>query len=109
MHSGRGQGRASWGVVLLVATVAAVLVPAATASAAEPPALELRPIVEIEGLTAFATRRGDATRYVAQQSGTVLAVDRRTVREVPVLDITGDVTGGGEQGLLGIAFSPDGS
>jgi glucose/arabinose dehydrogenase len=39
----------------------------------------------------------------------VRAVLRGKVIDPPVLDISGDVTDNGEQGLLGLAFSPDGT
>jgi glucose/arabinose dehydrogenase len=54
-------------------------------------------------------RRGDPALYVAEQQGRVLAIRGGQVDPTPVLDITGDIQAGGEQGLLGIAFSPDGT
>ena len=58
---------------------------------------------------ALATREGDPTIYVAQKTGQVVAVRRGRVARRPVLDLSGEVSQGGEQGLLGLAFSPDGS
>ena len=55
-----------------------------------------------------AWRSGDPLVYVAEQDGRVVAVgpDGRVGR-TPVLEI--EVTSGGEQGLLGLAFSADGN
>jgi len=56
---------------------------------------------------AMATRARDDALYVAQKSGQVVALrDGRQVRRV--LDLSGEVSEGSEQGLLGLAFSPDG-
>ena len=58
---------------------------------------------------ALAVRRGDPFLYVAEKPGLVVSL-RPGTRSAPrtVLDLTGNITTGGEQGLLGIAFSPDG-
>ena len=58
---------------------------------------------------ALAQRAGDDAFYVAEKRGRVRAVRGGAVQEEPVLDLSSEVTTGGEQGLLGIAFSPDGS
>jgi glucose/arabinose dehydrogenase len=52
-------------------------------------------------------RLGDPALYIAQKTGTVVAVIGDRVLPRPVLDLSGEVSQGGEQGLLGIAFSPD--
>ncbi|HZG94488.1 MAG TPA: PQQ-dependent sugar dehydrogenase, partial [Mycobacteriales bacterium] len=49
---------------------------------------------------------GDPDLYVVEQRGTVRVVSGGRLREEPFLDISADVRGGGEQGLLSIAFSP---
>ncbi|MDQ3945452.1 MAG: PQQ-dependent sugar dehydrogenase [Actinomycetota bacterium] len=46
---------------------------------------------------------------MAGKRGRVLAVRGGQVDPGPVLDVSGEVSGGSEQGLLGIAFSPDGN
>ncbi|MDP8956024.1 MAG: PQQ-dependent sugar dehydrogenase [Actinomycetota bacterium] len=56
----------------------------------------------------MAVRRGDSTLYVAEQLGRVMAISGGKVLSRPVLNVSEDVTAGGEKGLLGIAFSPDG-
>ena len=53
---------------------------------------------------AMAVRTGDPQLYVAQKSGQVRALGGTTV-----LDLGGEVSTGSEQGLLGLAFSPDGA
>jgi len=97
---------------VVAALVVSLVTGAPIATAAEPaplPTLSLTRVAAIGGLTAMATRAGDRALYVADQEGRVWAVRKRQVVEPPVLDIAGDVTAGGEQGLLGIAFSPDGT
>jgi glucose/arabinose dehydrogenase len=57
----------------------------------------------------MAVRRGEHALYVAQKSGQVVALRDGAVDSRPVVDLYGEVSQGGEQGLLGIAFSPDGA
>jgi glucose/arabinose dehydrogenase len=57
---------------------------------------------------AMAVRPGEPTLYVVEQVGRVRAVRNGRLDPVPVADISEQVTAGGEQGLLGLAFSPDG-
>ena len=56
----------------------------------------------------MATRTGDDALYIASKSGELHALRRRTA-STTVLDLSDEVSGGFEQGLLGFAFSPDGS
>ena len=63
----------------------------------------------VDDPTAFATRTGDSALYVNEQAGRVRAVRNGTLDPQPVLDITDQVGSGGERGLLGLAFAPDGS
>jgi glucose/arabinose dehydrogenase len=71
--------------------------------------VKLTPIAQVEDPTAFAIRRGDSSLYVTEQVGRVLAVRNGALDPAPVLDITADVGSGGERGLLGLTFSPDGA
>jgi glucose/arabinose dehydrogenase len=57
---------------------------------------------------ATALRPGEQTLYVAEQTGRVRAIRDGRVDPDPVLDVSGEIVAGGEQGLLGLAFSPDG-
>ncbi|MFP5318547.1 MAG: PQQ-dependent sugar dehydrogenase [Acidimicrobiia bacterium] len=59
---------------------------------------------------AMAVRANDGAIYVAERRGRVRALRGGSVDATPVLDIGGDVGGSGsDAGLLGMAFSPDGS
>jgi glucose/arabinose dehydrogenase len=69
----------------------------------------LSPVADVESPTAMAVRDGDTSLYVAEQAGLVRAVRDGALDPEPVLDLTNRVQSGGEQGLLGLAFSPDGS
>jgi glucose/arabinose dehydrogenase len=54
------------------------------------------------------THAGDSRLFVVNQPGSILIVDSSgNVNPEPFLDITGQVTYLGEQGLLGLAFHPD--
>ena len=55
---------------------------------------------------AMATRNGDTKLYFAEKGGRVKSVDGATI--TTLLDISGSTSDGGEQGLLGLAISPDG-
>jgi glucose/arabinose dehydrogenase len=70
----------------------------------------LRTVATLDQPLAMAMRPGDdATLYVAEKTGRVVAVRDGSVGADPVLDLAGQVSEGGEQGLLGMAFSPDGA
>ena len=71
--------------------------------------VRLTQVAQLAAPTALAFRRGAAGFYVAEREGRVRAVRNGAVVPEPVLDITGDVSTGGERGLLGLTFSPDGS
>ena len=69
--------------------------------------VELEPVATLEQPLAIAVRPGDPALYVAEKVGRVVALDGGAEPRT-VLDLTGQVSLGGEQGLLGIAFSPNG-
>ena len=69
--------------------------------------IRLVPVVEIEQPIAMAVRSGDRTLYIAEKTGQVVALTPGSDPRV-VLDLTDRVSLGSEQGLLGLAFSPDG-
>jgi len=56
----------------------------------------------------MAVRAGDSALYVAEQGGRVMAIRGGHVDPTPVLDVSGRISSGGERGLLGLTFSPDG-
>ncbi|MFP5319238.1 MAG: PQQ-dependent sugar dehydrogenase [Acidimicrobiia bacterium] len=64
---------------------------------------------------AMAVRRDDDSIYVAEKAGRVRRVprgqtsSRGATEGAPVLDLSGEVSTGSEQGLLGLTFSPDGA
>jgi hypothetical protein len=74
--------------------------------------LRLTPVASVASPTAFAIRSGDTSLYVTEQAGRVRRIRRSgsnfSLDDEPVLDITDEVTANGEQGLLGLAFAPDG-
>jgi glucose/arabinose dehydrogenase len=72
-------------------------------------AVTLTPVADVDAPTAMAVREGDTALYVAEQGGRVVAVRDGVVDSQPVLDLSGEVSEGFEQGLLGLAFSPAGT
>jgi glucose/arabinose dehydrogenase len=68
----------------------------------------LKKIATLDGALAMAVRGNDSALYVAEQGGKVMAIRGGHVDPNPVLDVSGKISSGGEQGLLGLAFSPDG-
>jgi glucose/arabinose dehydrogenase len=79
--------------------------PSQTADLAEAH-VALETVATLEQPLAIAVRHGDPALYVAEKTGRVVAIaDGAEPRTV--LDLTGQVSLGSEQGLLGLAFSPD--
>jgi glucose/arabinose dehydrogenase len=64
-------------------------------------------IANVEQPVAMAVRAGDPALYVAEKTGRVVAIRGGRVDPDPVVDLTGRVSLGSEQGLLGIAFAPN--
>lgn len=67
--------------------------------------LDLVLVVEAAEPIALVQRPGTTSLFLAQKGGQVLNLSTEEV----VLDLSGVISQGSEQGLLGIAFSPDGS
>jgi glucose/arabinose dehydrogenase len=65
-------------------------------------------VATLEQPLAIAVRTGDPALYVAQKTGTVVAIRGGTSDPAPVLGITEEVSLGSDQGLLGLAFAPNG-
>jgi glucose/arabinose dehydrogenase len=87
--------------------------PPTSAGTSPPPRLasveiELVQVATLEQPLAMAVRRGDPALYVAQKTGAVVRIRDGRVDPVAVLDLSGEVSLGSEQGLLGLVFSPDG-
>jgi glucose/arabinose dehydrogenase len=57
----------------------------------------------------LAHRKGDDALFVAERlTGRVFGVRGNSVDSNPIVDIGAEISRGGEQGLLGVAFAPDG-
>ena len=84
--------------------------PPVTSSAVgqRPPEVRLQRVAMLEEPVALAVRPDDPALYIAEKDGAVVAIRDGKVDPVPVLDVSSEVSLGGEQGLLGLAFSPDG-
>jgi glucose/arabinose dehydrogenase len=72
------------------------------------PRVELEPVVALEQPVAMAVRAGDPSLYFAEKVGRVVALREGSEEPEIILDLASEVSLGGEQGLLGLAFSPDG-
>ncbi len=94
-------------IALAITAIATSAAPANAADAAS--SVKLTRVAKLGGTTAMASRSGDPSLYVTEQSGLVRAIRGRKLVSRPVLDLRSDTTASGEQGLLGIAFSPDGT
>jgi SET domain/Glucose / Sorbosone dehydrogenase len=65
-------------------------------------------VASVQQPVAMAVRPGERAVYVAEQTGRVHAIRSGRLDPGPVLDVSSQIVAGGEQGLLGLAFSPDG-
>jgi glucose/arabinose dehydrogenase len=71
--------------------------------------IELQPFATLEQPLALAVRAGDDRLFFAEKTGRVVAVPREGGDPEVILDLSGEVsTAFNEQGLLGLAFSPEG-
>src|SRR6476469_2780744 len=93
----------------VIALLVGVGTPDVDAGAATP-SLRLTQVSDLEGVTAMSARSGTRTLYVTEQRGVVRSLRDGTLASTPVVDLSDRVSqDGGERGLLGITFSPDGS
>jgi glucose/arabinose dehydrogenase len=71
-------------------------------------AISLEKVVDVPGgpLGMVTTGDGNGRLYVVTQDGQVRIVEDQRLVEQPFLDISGQITTGGERGLLGVAFHP---
>ena len=53
------------------------------------------------------TNAGDSRLFVVEQTGKIRIVSNGVIRSTPFFDISGRISRGSEQGLLGLAFHPD--
>jgi len=94
----------------IACTIAVVPLLAALPAGAAEPKLELTPVDDTEGVIAMTARPGSRTLYLAEQRGVVWALRDKTRGSRPVIDLSDRVNqDGGERGLLGLTFSPDGT
>lgn len=70
--------------------------------------IKLTFIAQFDQPVSLAFRKGDPTFYVAEKKGRIRAIRREGDKPTLVLDLSDRVSTGAEQGLLGLAFSPDG-
>jgi glucose/arabinose dehydrogenase len=68
--------------------------------------VELEEIGEFEDPVFVTQPVGDSSLYVVEQTGRIIQV-KPDGKESTLLDISDEITAGGEQGLLSVAFSPD--
>ena len=69
--------------------------------------VQLLPLGNFDEPTYLTAPRGDRRRFVVERGGRILVVKGGRVLQEPFLDISGEVTTGGESGLLSMAFAPD--
>lgn len=80
----------------------------ASPASAQPVALTAEAVVENLDQPLFAVAPSDDPRlFVVEQSGAIRIVADGNLLEAPFLDLSGNVSTGNEQGLLGLAFHPD--
>jgi glucose/arabinose dehydrogenase len=108
------------GGLLLLGTLIACHTPQAEAGASSPDAPPTPPgqsdvRVALEAVTTeleqptSVTHAGDGSDrlFVTQKTGLIQVIEAGAVRETPFLDLSNRVSTSSEQGLLGLAFSPD--
>ena len=84
----------------------ATATPAPTATAGR--GARLKRIGDFQAPVYLTSPPGDRRRvFVVEQAGRIMVVVGGRKRSTPFLDIRGQVTSGGEQGLLSVAFAPD--
>jgi len=71
--------------------------------------IKLVQVASLDRPLAMAVRSGDDGLYFAEKGGRVVALRGGQGEPKTVLDMSGEVSDGSEQGLLGLAFSPDGA
>jgi glucose/arabinose dehydrogenase len=82
--------------------------PEATATPAAARGVRLRKVGDFDAPLYVTSPPGDRARqFVVEQGGRVHVIRGGRRLDTPFLDISGQVTAGGEQGLLSLAFAPD--
>jgi glucose/arabinose dehydrogenase len=73
------------------------------------PVVAFQEVANLDAPLDVSWRADDPHLYVVEQAGRVVALDPSTGEARVVLDVTDRTDRNGEQGLLGLAFSPDGT
>jgi glucose/arabinose dehydrogenase len=73
-----------------------------------PPSIRAEVVASVEQPLGMAVRTGDPSLFIVGRRGKVWALRDGRVDPTPVLDLSGEIALRTEQGLLGMAFSPDG-
>ena len=76
------------------------------ALAASDPIIALQPVVSGLDHPVLVTNAGDARLFVVEQTGRIRIVSDGTLLATPFLDLSSQISSGGERGLLGLAFHP---
>ncbi|HEV8298264.1 MAG TPA: PQQ-dependent sugar dehydrogenase [Acidimicrobiales bacterium] len=72
--------------------------------------VRLQRVATAQAPLVLATRTGTRALYIAERAGRVRVLDPSTgALSDTIIDISSDVSSGGERGLLGMTFSPDGT
>lgn len=88
--------------------LAALIAFAVTPALAQPVTLNARLITDALDQPVFAVAPpADPRLFVVEQTGRIRILVDGKLTEAPFLDLSGSVSSGGEQGLLGLAFHPD--
>ena len=80
-----------------------------SATPPDPATISISEFASVDAAVALAYRNGDRALFVVSQSGYIVAIRDGVLDDTRLLDISDAIESGGEQGLLGLAFSLDGS
>jgi glucose/arabinose dehydrogenase len=104
-------------VRLLVMVACAIQASACGASVTDPASQQppltvghvaLTEVVQVSGMPVYLTAPpSDPRLFIVERAGRIRVVEDGQLLAAPFLDITDSVSGGGEQGLLSLAFHPD--
>ena len=97
--------------VMTALLIGALVSPAAADAAVSPGRIHLGLALVATGLSQplLVTNAGDGSGrlFVVEQSGKIRIIKAGKVAAIPFLDLSTSISGGGEQGLLGLAFHPN--
>ncbi len=93
----------------LISTTHAGSAPGGSTGTPDPAAIAFIKLATMSNPVDLTFRAGDSALYIASRDGFVVAMRNGTIDNTKLLDVSKDITAGGEQGLLGLTFSVDGS